>query len=267
MKRRNSSSEIDDAIRAKNALPGTEPTPDAPSTNGNQTDSPGEHTLVADANGLPAEPLPPRSPADDLSRAELEERLRRLEDALAQLYAQNQTASQAAQPPPPTALAVQDPPVARIAALPPAPITTMPTEAATSFLFNVGKQMLATAPLASVAQPVHPALETKFHAGVRWTWFFFDAYAELRAILRMFVDPRYQLSWSSRMAPLLLAILLLTSSLWMPGTSIPWLGTLIDKLVDLPLAFLFFRVLSYEARRYRQLSPDLPASLRLPPER
>ena len=53
----------------------------------------------------------------------------------------------------------------------------------------------------------------------------------------------------------------------MPGTSIPWIGTLIDKLVDVPLAFLFFKVLSYEARRYRQLSPDLPVSLRLPPDR
>jgi hypothetical protein len=262
VKRRNSSSDMDDATRTENTPFGTEPSPDALSANGNQTDDP-EHT--ANSNGLPPQPLP--STGNDLSRAELEERLRRLEESLAQLYAQNQTASQAAQPPPPTAQAVQDPPVARIVALPPAPITTAPTEAAASFLLNVGKQMLTTAPLASVAQPVHPTLETNFHAGVRWTWFFFDAYAEVRAILRMFVDPRYQLSWTSRMVPLVLAILLLTSSWWMPGTSIPWLGTLIDKLVDLTLAYLFFRVLSHEARRYRQLSPDLPASLRLPPER
>ncbi len=150
---------------------------------------------------------------------------------------------------------------------PPAPITTTPNDAASSFLFHIGNQMLSTAPLAAVVQPTHPAQESRFGAGMRWTWLFFDAYAELRVILRMFVDPRYQMSWTSRLVPIVLGLLLLTSSYWAPGTSLPVIGTLIDKLIDLPLAFLFFKILSHEARRYRQMSPDLPSGLRLPPER
>ena len=38
---------------------------------------------------------------------------------------------------------------------------------------------------------------------------------------------------------------------------------ILDKLIDVPLAFLLFKVLSHEARRYRQTSPDLPPPSRL----
>ncbi len=219
-------------------------------------------------NGQPLDPPEPQlapstTPTDD-SRAALEERIRRLEDALVQLHELKERQARQAAPPPTATVA----PVAQIVPPPTAaPITTTPNEAASSFLFHVGKQMLNSAPLPAVMQPAHPAQETTFGAGMRWGWLFFDAYAELRVILRMFVDPRYQMSWTSRLVPLALALLLLTSGYWAPGTAIPGIGTLIDKIIDLPLAFLFFKVLSHEARRYRQTSPDLPYPLRLPPDR
>jgi hypothetical protein len=56
---------------------------------------------------------------------------------------------------------------------------------------------------------------------------------------------------------------ILTSKLWVPGSSILILGDLLVKLVDLLLAFMLFKWLGHEARRYRQTSPDLPPSLRL----
>ena len=40
-------------------------------------------------------------------------------------------------------------------------------------------------------------------------------------------------------------------------------GTLLEKVVDLLLAFVLFQVVHREATRYRTTSPDLPPSLRL----
>jgi len=272
VKRRNTSIESAAGPPAEITPLGEETAADASSTN-NET-SLSEHNssdASESSNGTPLEHsnhAEPHQEAPDETSALLEERIRRLEDSLAELHRQkDKQAPQAAAPPP-----APQPPVAMVAPVakivpPPAPITTTPTEAASSFLFHVGTQMLSKSPLASVAQPTHPTQESTFAAGMRWTWVFFDAYAEIRAIVRMFVDPRYQMSWTSRLVPLVLAALLFTSAYWAPGTSLPVVGTLIDKLIDLPLAFLFFKILSHEARRYRQMSPDLPTGLRLPPER
>jgi hypothetical protein len=198
-----------------------------------------------------------RQPFADESRSQLEERIRRLEDSLAQL-----NASRRDERPPDRNPA--SPPVATVVPPSPGPITTTPNETPSSFLFNFGRPGF-TPPVATVVPPAPPAQEPPYVVGVRWGWFFFDAYAEVRAVLRMFVDPRYPMSWASRLAPLALALLLLTSGYWAPGAGIPYVGTMIDKLWDLPLAFLLFKLLSHEARRYRETSPDFPPALRLPP--
>jgi hypothetical protein len=94
-------------------------------------------------------------------------------------------------------------------------------------------------------------------------WLLWDTWAEARAIVRMFVDPRYRLSRSARVLPLVLLAAILTSGFWVPFSSVYVLGGWLVKAVDLLLAFLLFKWLGHEARRYRQTSPDLPANLRL----
>jgi len=96
-------------------------------------------------------------------------------------------------------------------------------------------------------------------------WLIFDAYAEARAMVRMYVDPRYRLTWTTRVVPAVLLALILTSWIWVPLTSIlpGFLSTLLVKTVDLVLAFFAYKILSREARRYRETSPDLPPALRL----
>jgi hypothetical protein len=241
-------SEAADAVSDAGSSFHREPSAGAPSTDGDEAGLTEHHPLL----------VPESSNGDALaheSRDQLENRIRRLEDALAQLHErQEQQAHEAAAKP--------FAPVAQIVTTP-TPIRTAASDSAGSFLFHVGKPFF-NPPVASVAQP---SQETSFAAGLRWTEFLFDAYAEMRAIFRMFVDPRYQMSWMSRLVPLVLALLLFTSGFWAPGASLPGVGTLLEKVIDLPLAFLFFKVLSYEARRYRQTSPDLPLILRLPPER
>jgi len=93
-------------------------------------------------------------------------------------------------------------------------------------------------------------------------WFLYDLYAEGRAIVRMYLDRRYRLPWFTRVVPLVLLVAILTSSVWFPGTSISVVGTIIDKVVDLLLAFCAFKILSREARRYRAALGEIPADYR-----
>ena len=99
--------------------------------------------------------------------------------------------------------------------------------------------------------------------GVRRTWVLLDALTELRAMYWMYFDPRYRLSWLGRLAPLVIVVLILTSWFWMPGASLPFVGLILDRAVDLILAYILFKLLSHEARRYRETAPDLPRGLRL----
>jgi hypothetical protein len=98
---------------------------------------------------------------------------------------------------------------------------------------------------------------------LRQPWLLVDMLAELRAIFRMFVDPRYHLGWRGRLAPILLIAVILTSSFWVPGTGLTIVGPLFDKCLNLILAYVLFKILSHEARKYRETAPDLPSSLRL----
>ncbi len=186
-------------------------------------------------------PLPMSHLANTLS---LEQRVRRLEDALALLQEQR-PAEQPAVAPPTAAVPNETPPTS------------------TAILLDVGKRLLGAAsptaasaplPIPSIAQPAN-------RAGIMWL--LWDTWAEARIIVRMFVDPRHHLSWSARLLPLILLAAILTSYYWVPGSSIPLLGSWINKAVDLLLAFLLFKWLGHEARRYRHTSPDLPTSLRL----
>jgi hypothetical protein len=170
--------------------------------------------------------------------APLEERVRRLEEALALRRA----APAAAVPAAPAATAMPAPAPTNITDSPPvaamAPITNLPD------------------------QPPSPLPPVELPRRNR-TWLPLDILTEARVILRMFVDPRYSMSWSGRTIPLVLLALFLTSWWWVPLTSITGFGYLINKTADLAICFVLFKVLGHEARRYRRTAPDLPASMRL----
>jgi hypothetical protein len=198
--------------------------------------------------GLPAEfpvaaPLPPVAqllpPTPHPSP--LEERLLRLEAELARLRA----------PGPAPA-----PNAASVAAAP-------SVQKSSSFFSMLGKRLFTTSGPAPGLKPAAEPAPSLVPAGVRRTWVLLDALAELRAILRMFVDPRYHMSLFGWLTPLVLAVAILTSGWWLPLAAVPGVGWLLDKIVDLFLAFVLFKVLGHEARRYRETAPDLPPHLRL----
>jgi hypothetical protein len=182
-----------------------------------------------------------------MSTAALEDRIRRLEDALAQVQ-QIQGRS--------------PPPAAQIQSQPTTPAPAGPSAA--DLLLGVGKRLFnnaAPAPAATAVIPAPAAAPPSSPMG--HLWLLWDTIAELRAIFRMFVDPRYHLPWAARVVPLVLLAAILTSYYWVPMSSVTVVGYWINKAADLILTFFLFKVLGHESRRYRQTSPDLPANLRL----
>ena len=88
-------------------------------------------------------------------------------------------------------------------------------------------------------------------------WLLVDTLAEARAIVRMYFDRRYRVSWIARMTPLLGCILLVLSWLLISGI---WLvGPIMDKVFDLALAFVVYKVLHREVQSYRFAIADLGA--------
>lgn len=232
----------------------TEPVPSEPASSSAPT---GEEELslarMSDDGAPPPEslhdpaptlavPMAPVAIPEPAILSALELRVRRLEDALAQLQQHHGIQTHLVGPP------RTAPPPERSPAVTAAP----PSMGAR---LDVGKRFLEPPD----AMPLPPAAAG--HG--RLLWLLRDTWAEARSIARMFVDPRYHLPWSGRILPLVLVVAILTSYYWVPGTTIPVLGSWINKAVDLLLAFLLFKWLGHEARRYRQTAPDLPPTLRL----
>jgi hypothetical protein len=95
-------------------------------------------------------------------------------------------------------------------------------------------------------------------------WLLVDIWAEGRAIVRMYLDRRFRLTWQARILPIVLIAAIATSWIWIPGTAIlpSIISSLIVKAVDLVLALVLFKVLHREVTRYRATAPDGPRSLR-----
>ncbi len=168
----------------------------------------------------------------------LEERVRRLEDVVASLQDTRQLEAR-----------VAETVSARMAGNRPGN-----GQEVAGVILSAGRQLFPT------AVEARPRTGTVQATGA---WILFEIYAEARCLVRMYLDPRYRLGWCGRVLPLVLLAAIITSFFWIPGTSAPILGTLIDKVVDLVLAFVLFKVLHREVTQYRQLSPDLPVALRL----
>jgi hypothetical protein len=200
----------------------------------------------------------------DGNLAPLEERLRRLEDALAQVPDPKQIETRIVERVSQRLSSDRPIPVAQIA---PAPVVVPQTPNLTipaGMILDVGKRILNSTNSAMAHQPAaHEHPDAAMMNGVRRTFLFFEMLTEMRAIWCMYTDPRYRMSWGGRMVPLALAVFLLTSSFLVPGAQISVVGTIIDKLACAIPAFILFKLLTYEARRYRETAPDLPADLRL----
>jgi hypothetical protein len=124
-----------------------------------------------------------------------------------------------------------------------------------SSLLRSGRPLLPAAigALNAQADIVHQPEPAARADGSRAKWFLIEIYAEARLIVRMYLDRRYRMTWIGLVIPPVFIVAIAFSYYLLPGTSLPVLGTIIDKSVDLFLAFVVFKVLSREAHRYREL--------------
>jgi hypothetical protein len=94
----------------------------------------------------------------------------------------------------------------------------------------------ATAPPTEAAQP---------------GWLVVELYREIRGMIRMFADHRYRMSWTGKAVPL--AAILAAVISWLLISGIPLVGGLFDRAVDLTLIVLVYKAMSRELGRYREL--------------
>jgi hypothetical protein len=83
------------------------------------------------------------------------------------------------------------------------------------------------------------------------SWLLVELYREVRAMLRMFADYRYRMSWTGKVVPLAALVVAVIS--WVLISGIPLVGGLFDRLIDLVLIVLVYKALSREVQRYHEL--------------
>jgi hypothetical protein len=184
---------------------------------------------------------PPVAHLAFLSGSEVEERLRRLEQTLADIKEiEQRLAARASGDPPHNA--------------PPEKSEASSLLSGAASLLEVGRLLLPSALVGPGKPPTPGSLA--------------DLLADLRAMYWMMVDPRYGMTWLGRLGIPGFLIAFLFPWGWLPFNTVltAWvapLGWLYLALGQLVAGFGLFRVTTSEARRYRETAPDLPPSLRI----
>lgn len=83
-------------------------------------------------------------------------------------------------------------------------------------------------------------------------WFFGQLWAELRLAVRMYFDPRYRVSRTAQVAfPLFAILLILNYFLFSVWFSIPVVSPVAERVLDVIIVVLAYRILTRELDRYR----------------
>lgn len=201
---------------------------------------------VKAADALPySVPEPDNGPADSVSA--LKQRICRLEDAVAAL--------QDTRP-------LEDRLVQRVVERVASPTVVSPEATATTRRRGrsfgiVRREEDAALPAAVPVQASSPTSALRPPPG-RSAWLILDLWGELRAIGRMYVDRRYHMRWLARLTPVAALVGVLLSWYFLDGHFF-FVGAVLDKLIDLFLFVVTFKVLSREADHYRA-AVSAPAS-------
>ena len=104
--------------------------------------------------------------------------------------------------------------------------------------------------LGDIALPLPSAATVT--AAVRSSWAVVEVAREARTMFWMLLDRRYTMAGMTRVVVIVLLALIFTSGLWLPLSSLPVAGTVLNKTVDLLLAFLLCPILVRETCRYKE---------------
>jgi hypothetical protein len=84
-------------------------------------------------------------------------------------------------------------------------------------------------------------------------WLLPELWGEVRTLMRMFGDHRYPFSFSMRLGPLTIGVLYVIQ-MWTIGL-IPVVGWFFERIIEVVLAFMLYKILSREVARYRAMFP------------
>jgi len=174
--------------------------------------------------------------------AALLERIRRLEDALAQ------------RPAPVTAVVPHDEEQLAQRLLTIISAKAAQHRAATS---NVPPTPLGVAPIQTYAPyPFPPGAAMPPSEPSVWTWFMTSVLGEIKLIARMYLDPRYRLSRFAQLGvPIILAAFVFNYFFFLlpPIGSLPVVREILERVVCILLSIGLYKVLAREVVRYRQV--------------
>jgi hypothetical protein len=132
-----------------------------------------------------------------------------------------------------------------------------------NFLMKAGRHVLPAA-LGIGAGAADSSSSPWDQAGARprRAWWLFEAYDDLRSMVRMYRDYRYRrhMTWTAFLTPFVFLACILVIWFFMP-TSIPVLGPLLavgERILDVLLAFFAYKILSRELIRYREMMAGVP---------
>jgi hypothetical protein len=89
------------------------------------------------------------------------------------------------------------------------------------------------------------------------SWLLTDLLQELRTFFAMYIDHRYRTSWPAKLVPPMAFAIFVLSWIFMHG-SVIFIGSLLDYTLDFLLAILVYKTLQREATRYRAAVAGLP---------
>jgi hypothetical protein len=102
----------------------------------------------------------------------------------------------------------------------------------------------ALVPTASSSSQSPPAPEK---AG----WLLVDLWCEVRTFGKMIFDHRYPFSYAGRFGPVIITCAYVFCWLFMGGV----IGSLLERIIDVVLAFVLYKIMSREVQRYRAMFP------------
>jgi hypothetical protein len=203
---------------------------------------PDRTATIEEAPHSPADLTGDRPPSDGDA---LRERIQRLEDAIASIQ---------------DTRLLEDRLVERLSERLQRPAPALPAEKASQHV----REAEPRAPVAVPFRAERPPRYEPFTPPVtRSPWLIFEIYSEVRTIVRMFLDRRYRMGWAAFLVAVALIPFILTSHWWVPFTGLPVIGPIFDKVIDLLLALVAFKVLSHEALRYREFLAAQEGSYRV----
>jgi hypothetical protein len=95
-------------------------------------------------------------------------------------------------------------------------------------------------------------------ATARRPWLLMELIRDFSATVRMYLDPRYRVRRSTQLlVPAIIGLFVLNCFLFNAVFSVPILSQIVEKLGDVILAILLYKVVSRELVRYRQVIAQL----------